>query len=262
MLLLGRLASFASGDMARKRKVFSLRGTFGGSGAPPGTFPGMMPSSGRVPMPMGFSPPREHPSPSSDTLEDADLEELTNAALQEWASIRHAFEVIQEQFGPEFAQLDADLAPPISTPFGPAAQYRTYGVAGIWLNYYMGLIILYRSHPEMPPVAMMAAGMSAHQTTGYAIEIGRIAAGLDEGTEQKSAVSTLIGAAFIESSFPTFVAAVQVGLPSSSFPSQCNYVHSANGGKNAEIDNCGIPFSFSRKPKDTGSSAACTTLLD
>ncbi|KAK6828625.1 hypothetical protein PG987_011966 [Apiospora arundinis] len=192
MLLLARLATFASGDMARKRKVFSERGTFGGSGAPPGTFPGMMPSSG-----------------PSDTLEDVDLEELTNAALCEWASIKHAFGVIQEHFGPEFAQMDPDLAPPITTPFGPAAQYRTFGVAGIWLNYYMGLIMLYRSHPEMPPVAMMAAGMSAHQTMGYAIEIGRIAAGLDEDIEHKPAVSTLVGAAFTESSFPVFVAAVQ-----------------------------------------------------
>ncbi|KAK8042677.1 C6 finger domain-containing protein [Apiospora phragmitis] len=210
MLVLGRLASFTSGDLSRKRKVFSLRGTFGGSGAPPGTFPGMMPSSGRVPMPMGFSPPTEEASPTSDTLEDSDLDELTVAAYREWASIKQAFEHIQEKFGHEFAQMDPDLAPPIPSPFGPAAQYRTYGVAGIWLNYYMGLISLYRAHPEMPPVAMMAAGMSAHQTMGYAIEIGRIVAGLDESTETKSAVSTLVGAAFIESAFPMFVAAVQL----------------------------------------------------
>ncbi|KAK7981873.1 hypothetical protein PG996_009559 [Apiospora saccharicola] len=210
MLLLGRLAAFTSGDLPRKRKVFSLRGTFGGSGAPPGSFPGMMPASGRVPMPMGFSPPREQPSPSSDTLEDADLEELTSAAYSEWASIKHAFEVIRERFGPEFTQMDPDLAPLIPTPFGPAAQYKTYGIAGIWVNYYMGLISLYRAHPEMPPVAMMAASMSAHQTMGYAIEIGRIVAGLDDDTEHKEAVSTLVGAAFIETSFPLFVAAIQL----------------------------------------------------
>ncbi|KAK7927949.1 hypothetical protein PG985_004947 [Apiospora marii] len=167
MLLLGRLAAFTSRDLPRKRKMFSLRGTFGGSGAPPGTFPGMMPASGRVPMPMGFSPPREQPSPASDTLEDADLDELTSAAYGEWASIKHAFEVIRERFGAE-------------------------------------------AHPEMPPVAMMAAGMSAHQTMGYATEIGRIVAGLDEDTENKPAVSTLVGAAFIETSFPLFVAAVQL----------------------------------------------------
>lgn len=217
MLLLGRLAAFTSGDLPRKRKVFSLRGTFGGSGAPPGSFPGMMPASGHVPMPMGFSPPRD-PSPTSDTLEDADLDELTSAAYREWASIKHAFEVIRERFGPEFAQMDPDLAPPIPTPFGPAAQYRTYSVAGVWVNYYMGLISLYRAHPEMPPVAMMAAGMSAHQTMGYAIEIGRIVAGLDDDTENKPAVSTLVGAAFIETSFPLFVAAVQVSKPPFLFP--------------------------------------------
>ncbi|KAK7956859.1 C6 finger domain-containing protein [Apiospora aurea] len=210
MLLLGRLASFTSGDLSRKRRVFSLRGTFGGSGAPPGTFPGMVPSSGRVPMPMGFSPQSDAASPKSDVLEDSDLDELTIAAHREWAFIKHAFEVIQEKFGPEFAQVPPGATPPVPTPFGLAAQYSTYGVAGIWLNYYMGLISLHRAHPEMPPVAMMAAGMSAHQTMGYAIEVGRIVAGLDESTENKPAVSTVVGAAFIESSFPMFVAAIQL----------------------------------------------------
>ncbi|KAK8051318.1 hypothetical protein PG993_002703 [Apiospora rasikravindrae] len=202
-------SSFTSGDLSRKRRVFSLRGTFGGSGAPPGSFPGMVPASGRVPTPMGWSPQRDEASPTSDILEDSDLDELTKAAHREWDSIKHAFEVIREKFGPEFAQIVPGAMTPIETPFGLAAQYSTYGVAGIWLNYYMGLISLHRAHPEMPPVAMMAAGMSAQQTMGYAIEVGRIAAGLDENTENKPAVSTLVGAAFIESSFPMFVAAVQ-----------------------------------------------------
>lgn len=210
MLLLGRLTNFASRDLPRKRRTFMLKGTFGGNGAPPGSFPGMMPASSRVTMPMGFSPPREGYSPQSDSLDDADLEALTLEAEREWESIRTAFDAISEHFGPDFQPLAQDLAPTIHTPFGPAAQYRTYSIAGIWMNYYMGLIVLHRAHPDMPPVAMMAAGMSSEKTMGYATEIGRIAAGLEEDLETKPVISTLVGAAFIECAFPLFVAGVQV----------------------------------------------------
>lgn len=211
MLLLGRLANFNSRDLTRKRRVWGRRGTFGPSGAPPGTFPGMMPASARVAMPMGFSPPRDDvPSPKSD-LDDQDLDALTAIAMREWEGIKAGFEALREHFGPHFEPMGPDMIPgPVElTPFGPAAKYRTYSIAGIWMNYYMGMIMLHRAHPEMPPVAMMAAGMSAQHTMRYAIEIGRIAAGLEENVAMLQAVSTLVGAAFIESAFCLFVAGVQ-----------------------------------------------------
>lgn len=171
-----------------------------------------MPSSGVFTIPMGFSPPREA-SPKSDGSEEADLEEITATAMREWQNIRQAFDVFRANLGPDFDPLGPDLAPPQPSPFGPAQTYRTFSIAGIWMNYYMGLIVLHRAHPSRPPIAMVSAGMAAHETGSWANEIGRIAAGLTtEDCSNLAGISTLVGAAFIESSFCLFVAAVQVSL--------------------------------------------------
>ncbi|SPQ23701.1 a1699cec-7590-4f77-bb51-c0a8806a01b9 [Thermothielavioides terrestris] len=213
ILLLGRLANFASRDLARKRRARRAQPPQGqgpgmGRGQSPPSFPGLMPSSGRVTVPRGFSPPRES-SPSNDSAEDMDFDASTAQAMREWDDIRQAFEVFRARLGPDFEPMSPDFAPPEMTPFGPALMYRTYGIAGIWMNYYMGLIMLHRAHPSMPPVAVVAAGMAAPQTGHWANEIARIAAGLHEDTTHVAAISTLVGAAFIESSFPLFVAGVQ-----------------------------------------------------
>ncbi|KAK4156211.1 transcriptional regulatory protein moc3 [Chaetomidium leptoderma] len=225
ILLLGRLANFASRDLARKRRARKPppggpgQGPGPGQAGPPGgpglgrgqsppSFPGLMPASGRVTVPRGFSPPRES-SPASDSAEEMDFDTSTANALREWDEIRQAFEVFHARLGPDFEPMGPDFAPPEMTPFGPALVYRTYSIAGIWMNYYMGLIVLHRAHPSMPPVAVIAAGMAAQQTGRWANEIARIAAGLHEDTTHVSAVSTLVGAAFIESCFPLFVAGVQ-----------------------------------------------------
>lgn len=184
-------------------------------GQSPPMWPGLVPSSGKVTVPTGFSPPRDT-SPQSDGSEEPDFEESTASALREWESIRQAFEIFKANLGPDFEALGPDLGPPQQTPFGPARTYRTFSIAGIWMNYYMGLIVLHRSHPSMPPVAMVSAGMAAQQTGVWANEIGRIGAGLTtEDCSNVKGVSTLVGAAFIESSFCLFVAAVQVSLPCS-----------------------------------------------
>ena len=52
--------------------------------------------------------------------------------------------------------------------------------------------------------------MAAPSTAGYAIQIGRIAAGLADDSSRRLDVSTTLAAAFIESCFCLFVAAVQV----------------------------------------------------
>lgn len=124
-----------------------------------------------------------------------------------------AFHEIKHHFGPDFEPLGADIYPSQPTPYGPATHYRTYSIAGIWMNYYMGLIVLHRAHPKMPPVAMLAAGMSAGTTMPWALKLCRIAAGLEENISHLKVVSTLMGAALIESAFPLFVAGVQVNQP-------------------------------------------------
>ncbi|KAH8889712.1 hypothetical protein GQ53DRAFT_782857 [Thozetella sp. PMI_491] len=195
MLLLGRMANFASRDLSRKRKAKKAdpnapKGP-GGPGQSPPMFPGLVPANANVAVPTGFSPPREHSPPLSDVMEDLDIEASTVAALQEWESIRHAFEIFRAHLGADFEPLGPDLSLPEQTPFGPSQTYRTYSIAGIWMNYYMGLIALYRAHPSMPPIAMVAAGMAAKQTMPWALEIGRIAAGVHEDLEGVPAFQTM-----------------------------------------------------------------------
>lgn len=217
VLLIARMTAFNARDQARKKSALS-RSTQGPKAPPPGTFPGLVPTSGHVPMPAGFSPPRETTPEDSGASPEVDFDSQTAAALQEWASIRHAFEVFKNVLGPEFAPLGPDVYLPLDTPFGPSRHYRTFSVAGIWLNYYMGLIMLYRAHPSMPPIAMMAAGLQAPTTAEWAMEIGRIAVGVAEDTSAIRVASTLEAAGLIECAFPLFVAGVQVsGLPRISF---------------------------------------------
>ncbi|KAI1816899.1 hypothetical protein GGS20DRAFT_131737 [Poronia punctata] len=209
ILLLGRVAHFVSRDLSRKREVLSRKNT-GGFMPPPGMFSGMFPASDKVTPPMGFSPPREDPSsPQSAAPKYGDLDARTVEALREWEHILMAFDEIRKHFGPDFEPLADDIYPAQPTPFGPAIHYRTYSIAGIWMNYYMGLIVLHRAHPNMPPVAMLAAGMAAKTTMPWASQLGRIAAGLEENISQLTAVSTLMSAALLESAFPLFVAGVQ-----------------------------------------------------
>lgn len=217
MLLLARLTNFSSRDLSRKRKAIKMNGS-GHTGVPPGMFAGMMPASDKVPMPAGFSPPREA-SPRSNDPDEMDMEVITAEAHQEWGNLVKAFEHFRTYFGAEFQPLGEDVYPTKKTPFGPAAHYRTYSIAGIWMNYYMGYIMLHRAHPDMPPVAVMAAGLAAQTTAPYAMEIGRIAAGLEENISCLKVVSTLMGAALIESAFCLFVAGVQVrGIKTSHCP--------------------------------------------
>ncbi|KAL2170302.1 hypothetical protein VTG60DRAFT_4981 [Thermothelomyces hinnuleus] len=179
-----------------------------------------MPTSGRVTVPRGFTPPREFsPGSESASTEDMDLDASTAKAMREWEEIRQAFEVFRSRLGPDFEPMGPDFAPPEMTPFGPALVYRTYSIAGIWMNYYMGLIVLHRAHPSMPPVAVAAAGMAAQRTGRWANEIARICAGVHEDTTHVATISTLVGAAFIECCFPLFVAGVQASPPSSVPPS-------------------------------------------
>lgn len=158
---------------------------------------------------MGFNAPTMY-SDESDSPGDSATPESNESAEQEWESIRQAFETFEHHLDPRFGPLDCEYVERRETPFGTALQYRTYSVAGIWMNYYMGLIHLYRSRPNMPPAAMQAAGMAAPSTAGYAIQIGRIAAGLIDDCSSKTDISTTLAAALIESSFCLFVAAVQV----------------------------------------------------
>jgi hypothetical protein len=171
----------------------------------------MLPGTGRATLPRGFSPTRET-SPASDE-DDSPLEDQTAAAEEEWHEIRSAFDMIADAFGFEFQPLGPEYSQPIPSPFGPAIQYRTYSIAGIWLAYYHGLIICHRAHPSMPPAAVIATGIAASQTASFANTIGRIAAGIAPEASNLSTVNVGTGAGMMESAFSLFVAGVQVCEP-------------------------------------------------
>ena len=210
MLLLGRLCTFTSADLERKRKQKVANGTptpQGNGESPP--FPGMMPTPSTFKAPRGFTPPRKK-SPPTEDLDYNDLEEKYNTAMVEWESLLEAFKAFPQYLGEEYQPLSPEFTSPRNSPFGISLQYRSYGIASIWMSYHMGLIHLHRSHPDMPPAAMVAAGIASKLTFQNAIEIGRIAAGLTENTSEMVDVTGLMGAAIIESAFPLFVAAIQV----------------------------------------------------
>lgn len=204
VLLLGRLANFVTKDQARKKKEKMNQPPRPNNDSPP-LFPGIMPTQGRVQPTAGFSPTT---SPKSDATEEA--EGTLEGAIKEWDEIRRAFAIVKTCFSPEFQPLSNEYADRRDSPFGAVVQYRSYAVAGVWMNYYMGLIHLHRSHPKMPYAALQAVGMCAKDTAVYANQIGRIACGLLPDTTNMLDANPLGAAALIECSFCLFVAGVQV----------------------------------------------------
>ena len=149
--------------------------------------------------------------PSEHTTGET-LEVETDKALAEHAAIEAAFDIFVQSLGPDFQALPGDSTPLISTPFGPALQYRTYTIACIWAFYYVGRILIHRMHPHMPPAAMVAVGIAANQTKEYSQLVGRICAGLyfpQQHTLQSGLLSPHLGAALIESTFTLLFAGIQ-----------------------------------------------------
>lgn len=173
-------------------------------------FAGMFPGRGNIRPPRGLSPPRDGFADAEKILDDMDLETSTHKALEEWHAIRGAFDLFKRSLGPDFTPLDEDVHPPLDSPFGAAHAYRTHIIAGVWMNFWMGMVILHRAHPSMPPFAMVAAHMCAGQTEPFAKEIGKIVAGIAEDWSGETMVSRMVGAMYIECCFPLFVGAVQV----------------------------------------------------
>ncbi|KAF7886892.1 uncharacterized protein EAF02_003539 [Botrytis sinoallii] len=210
ILLMGRLADFAAKDL--KRKTLAMKAANNPMSNQMPNFAGMVPNVKEATLPMGFSPTHSS-SPQSSEGGDMDLEAQRLEAEEEWQDIRNAFSVLEDHFGEDFQPLGDEFSTPTQTPFGPALQYRTYGIAGIWMNYYMGLISCHRSHPSMPPAAMVAAGMAARKTAFFANELGRIAAGIAPDLSMTPQVNPGVGAALMESTICLFLAGVQFQNP-------------------------------------------------
>lgn len=140
----------------------------------------------------------------------ASLEEETAKALAEHAEITKAFDLFSKSLGADFEPL-SNSDSPIATPFGPALVFRNVGIASIWAFYNVGRILLHRLHPEMPPAAMVSAGVTAHLTREYAQKVGKICAGLysNQRYVYGGALDPAFAGALMESSFSLLFAGVQ-----------------------------------------------------
>lgn len=207
----------------------SRPGPPGGPGGPPG-----MPNAGNTPPMYGMIPPgadvqvhsafknmdasihdpafqpvREGRKPTPTTS----LEEDTAKAFAEHAEITKAFDFFKSSLGADFEPLKQSATQPLATPFGPGLIFRNAGVAGIWLFYHVGRILLWRFHPEMPPAAMVSAGVTAHLSKEHAQTVGKICAGLYStqhyGQSADGALDPQFAGALMESTFQLLFAAVQ-----------------------------------------------------
>ncbi len=236
VLLMGRMADFASKDLPRKLRrqreaekkahtqsqrrddqTAQVSPQQESSTMPNGmqTRPmyGMMPDPGPVRLPPGFNQAQHDaiyaaPIPS----EDKSLETATYEAEAEWASIWNAFDVYFAALGPAYAPLEAEHMTPMATPFGPAIYYRSYSIACVLTMYYCGRIICMRVNPNMPPAAMAAAGVAARSTAHYANTIGRICAGI-QPVDSTISINPHHGAALMDCCMPLFQAGVQYTDP-------------------------------------------------
>lgn len=180
----------------------------GGPGQPP--MYGMAPTSGPGVAPAAFTSAAESTPYSKIPEEEPNL--TLAEAEKEWEEILAAYDFYKSKLGEAFAPLPAGSAPPISTPFGPALQYRSYLIAVLWAFYYTGRLMHFRLHPCMPPATMKSAVTAAGITAQYAQLIGKIVAGIYYPQLYKLDAGSLnptLGAALIQITVPIFFAGVQ-----------------------------------------------------
>ncbi|ETN46750.1 uncharacterized protein HMPREF1541_00939 [Cyphellophora europaea CBS 101466] len=153
------------------------------------------------------SPPREQ----RNSPPHASLEEQTKAALAEHATIAKAFDHFHKCLGAEFQPVPND--PTLtSSPFGPRLRYSSPEIACIWAHYHVGRILLYRLHPDMPPAAMVAAGITSQLTKSHSQIVGQIVAGLFASIPAGNPgepLSPRYAGALMEITFPILFSSIQ-----------------------------------------------------
>jgi hypothetical protein len=240
ILLLARIANFASQDRARKLKQIEANG---GHWRPPPSMqmpkppqdvqspPPPPPQQQAPPQFYGMAPPpraNAHmpssfaPNGSATNIHTSneqhsevpeaeyDLEAATNAAKGEMGRIRAALQRFREALELTFPPLGPEYYDSPVTAFGRAKTFSSADISCLWAIYHMAEIIAIRSHPDMPPAAHVAAAVAARLTHEHAQEIGRIAAGLyATAGDDSRPINPTLGAALCESCMPSFFAAIQ-----------------------------------------------------
>ena len=222
MLLLGRVATFATNDRPRKIRVNKMPPPPSTPGQQPPTpvtpkqpspvFYGMAPGGGKPRLPRAYGTEVIETISKDKYLHSSpeELEAATQQAEQEWNDIDQACNIFADrlQVGGEFGPLEQHEKPSYPTPFGPSVHFRSYEIASLWLVYYLVVLVHIRGHPSKPAAAHVSVGVSAKQTSWVANEIGKIAAGMTPpGTHSEHHFKFL--GAYTASTVPLFFAAVQ-----------------------------------------------------
>ena len=172
---------------------------------------GMIPPLGPIRLGTAFANSADRNDKDID--EDEDGQDATyKDAEHEWENILSAFDTFAGALGRDYLPLPEDSITPISTPFGPALQYRTSTIAVIWGYYYAGRIMLQRFHPSMPPAMMVASGVAKPVTDEYAQTIGKIAGGVYYPQRYNFRAGRLnpnLGSSLVELTVPIYFSAVQ-----------------------------------------------------
>ncbi|KAL5451546.1 hypothetical protein PMIN07_004956 [Paraphaeosphaeria minitans] len=188
-------------------------------------FYGMAPTQGPSAFPRSYATPEGCTYEQSPRISNtphprfADLPAALSVAEEEWQEMSRAHAIIASTLtkNEAFSPLSDDLYPVAPggnmTPFGPALVHRSYDISTIWTMLHLSKILLIRSHPAMPPAAIIAAGVAAATTKPYAILIGRISAGMQVPASDDIPLSPFLGAALIETTMALFFAGVQYQEP-------------------------------------------------
>ncbi|KAL4875302.1 hypothetical protein BJY04DRAFT_166453 [Aspergillus karnatakaensis] len=203
-------------DMKSRNRSQQSQGSKGApqqspSGSSPPPMYGMVPPTGPSRLPSAFAETAERQD--SDSQSDEGDVWSYEEAESEWESILAAFELFGQSLGPDYMPLPADSTIPITSPFGPALQYRTHNIGSLWGFYYTGRIVLLRLHPSMPAGMMKAAGVAGSVTAGLAQTIGQIVAGVYVPQAGVEGFSPTLGSCLIEITVPLFFGGVQYMNP-------------------------------------------------
>lgn len=196
VMLMGRIAAFAAKD--RVRKVRDAPSQF------PVPFYGMAPPFGAAKMPFSYRNMDLEPEPQEHTADGAPQTKHKIGSLEEWDEIFEICDIFRKRLGPQFEP----TATGQETPFGPAHVFATHEIGALWITYYQAMLILLRSHPDLPAAAQVAALVAARDTEFCANEIGRIAAGIDPLSDSAERDDSFTSS-FHETTCPLFFAGIQ-----------------------------------------------------
>jgi hypothetical protein len=218
-------ASLSASDPAHQQAAAQTHGQGKKPQMPMGPgFYGMAPTNGPTRLPQSYANPdyssgSSPKTPISPGSRYPDLPAAYEAALDDWNSIAQAHARVAQILAnnPGFQTLPPDVYPPSPdgnmTPFGPALIHRSYDTSILWTLLHLSKILLLRSHPAMPPAAMVAAGVCAAATAPYATLIGRITASMRIPSYGDAPLTPALGAALIESTMSLFFAGIQFQEP-------------------------------------------------